>query len=64
MAKPNQATRTKRDRERMRAERQQEKTEKRSMKGETKEDRKRQLADGIDPDLAGIVAGPQAPSLD
>lgn len=59
MARPNQAARTKRDRERSRQERQQEKVEKRAQRSETKKDRDRLTADGIDPDLAGIVPGPQ-----
>lgn len=64
MARPNQAARTKRDRERMRQERQQEKQEKRSQRSELKKDRERLASEGIDPDLVGIVPGPQAPVMD
>lgn len=64
MAKPNQAARTKRDRERQRQERQQEKQEKRVQRSELKKDRERLIEEGVDPDLAGIVPGPQAPSED
>lgn len=60
MGKPNQATKAKRDRERLRQERQQEKVEKRALRSETKKERTQMIEDGIDPDLAGIVAGPQA----
>jgi len=63
MARPNQAARTKRDRERMRHERQQEKQEKRTQRKDlSKQERERLTADGIDPDLVGIVPGPQAPA--
>lgn len=61
MARPNQAARTKRDRERQRQERQQSKHEKRAQRNELKKDRERLIEDGVDPDLVGIVAGPQAP---
>ncbi len=59
MGRPNQATKAKRDRERQRQERQQEKVEKRAQRSEIKKERTQQIADGIDPDLAGIVPGPQ-----
>ncbi len=60
MGRQNQATKTKRDRERLRQERQQEKVEKRAQRGESKKQERNQLiADGIDPDLIGIVPGPQ-----
>jgi len=59
MAKQNQAARTKRDRERQRQEHQQEKREKRTQRSELKQDRERLIADGVDPDLAGLVSGPQ-----
>jgi hypothetical protein len=64
MARPNQAARTKRDRERQRQERQQEKGEKRAQRSESKKDRERQIADGVDPDLIGIYPGPQPISED
>lgn len=59
MGKPNQATKAKRDRERLRQEWQQEKVEKRTQRSEMKKERNQMLEDGIDPDLAGIVPGPQ-----
>lgn len=59
MGRPNQATKAKRDRERMLQERQQEKQDKRAIRNEAKRDRDRLIEDGIDPDLAGIVPGPQ-----
>jgi hypothetical protein len=59
MAKPSRATQAKRNRERSRQERQQEKQEKRVTRIEQKKERERYLADGIDPDLAEIVPGPQ-----
>ncbi len=59
MAVPNKAVRNKRDRERSKQEHQQEKREKRAFRSEMKKERDQLTADGIDPDLAGIVAGPQ-----
>ena len=59
MGRPNQATKAKRDRERLRQERQQEKVEKRAQRNETKKERNQLIEDGLDPDLAGIVPGPQ-----
>ncbi|MBI3542807.1 MAG: hypothetical protein HY075_05975 [Deltaproteobacteria bacterium] len=65
MGRPSQAAKTKRDRERNRAERNQEKHDKRAQRSElNKQERERLIADGIDPDLAGITPGPQAPSGD
>ena len=64
MSKPNQAARTKRDRERLRHERQQEKQEKRSQRNELKRERDRLGPDGVDPDIAGIMPGPQPPQED
>lgn len=64
MGRPNQAAKTKRDRERLRQEWQQEKAERRAQRGEFKKERSQMMADGIDPDLAGIVPGPQKMSLD
>lgn len=60
MGKPNQATKAKRDRERMRHERQLQKQEKRAQRSELKKERD-QLGteEGVDPDLVGIVPGPQ-----
>ncbi len=60
MGRANQATKAKRDRERMRQERKQDKNEKRVLRStEQKEERERLLREGVDPDLAGIVPGPQ-----
>lgn len=59
MGRPNQATKAKRDRERLRQERQQEKIEKRARRSEIKKERTQQISDDIDPDLIGIVPGPQ-----
>jgi len=59
MGRPNQATKAKRDRERSRQELQQHKREKRSARSEQKKDRDRVGDDGVDPDLVGIIAGPQ-----
>lgn len=64
MGRPNQATKAKRDRERMRQEWQQGKQEKRARRGESKKGRERLLEEGIDPDLAGIIPGPQKPTED
>lgn len=59
MGRPNQATKAKRDRERQRQERQQEKQQKRAFRTEAKKERGDAVTDGIDPDLIGIVPGPQ-----
>jgi hypothetical protein len=59
MGRPNQSTKAKRDRERLRQERQQEKVEKRAQRSEIKKERNQMIEDGADPDLAGIVPGPQ-----
>jgi len=61
VGRPSQATQAKRNRERSKQERQQEKQEKRTLRSEMKKDRDRSIADGSDPDLAGIVPGPQPP---
>ena len=60
MGRPNQATKAKRERERSRQEHQQEKQEKRVLRHELKKERVRLQESGVDPDLAGIVPGPQA----
>jgi hypothetical protein len=59
MGRPNQATKAKRDRERLKQERQQEKVQKRSQRNEIKKERDQANTDGVDPDLAGIIPGPQ-----
>jgi hypothetical protein len=52
----------KRERERAQREKQQDKDRKRKERRDGKPERS--AADGEDPDLAGIVAGPQAPLFD
>lgn len=64
IAQPNKATQTKRNRERSKREWQQAKEEKRALRGKDKEDREALIQSGVDPDLVGIVAGPQPPSDD
>jgi hypothetical protein len=61
MPRPGPATQAKRYRERSRQERQQEKQEKRSQRKKQKTERERMVEEGVDPDLAGIVPGPQPP---
>jgi hypothetical protein len=51
---------TKRNREQALRERQKEKAERRAQRAEDKKNRA-DLADGEDPDIAGIVPGPQPP---
>jgi len=63
MGRPGPASQAKRQRERSKQERQQEKQEKRLQRKEMKKERDRQVADGEDPDLAGITPGPQ-PTLE
>lgn len=50
----------KRQKERQRQERQKEKAERKRLRQEEKRDRP-PTADGVDPDIAGIVPGPQPP---
>lgn len=59
MGKPNRATQEKRNRERAQKERKVEKEEQRVLRKEARADRLVFLAQGIDPDLVGIVPGPQ-----
>ncbi|OFZ54814.1 MAG: hypothetical protein A2428_04565 [Bdellovibrionales bacterium RIFOXYC1_FULL_54_43] len=59
MGKPNRATQEKRNRERAQKERQQEKEFERAIRKESRVDRAASLERGIDPDLVGIVPGPQ-----
>lgn len=63
MAKPGPATQAKRARERNKQERLQEKQEKRMQRKELKKERDKLVQDGFDPDLEGIIPGPQ-PILD
>jgi hypothetical protein len=62
MAKPSGATQAKRSRERNRQEKQQEKRVERAIR---KEQKKTSMEDGsmvgVDPDLIGIIPGPQPP---
>ena len=64
MAKPGPTTQAKRNRERSRQERQQEKAEKRSQRKELRKERERLTSEGVDPDIAGIIPGPQHPDQD
>ncbi len=59
MAKPARATQEKRNRERALKERQQEKKEDRVVRKEARKGRDELIESGIDPDLVGIVPGPQ-----
>lgn len=59
MARPNRATQDKRNRERAKQERQAEKREERDRRKEERESRATQIAAGEDPDIVGIVPGPQ-----
>lgn len=62
MGRPTRATMAKRDRERSKQEKQQEKREQRALRKELKKsEAERGLSPGEDPDLAGIVPGPQPP---
>ncbi len=60
MAKNRKATAAKRQRERARQEKNKEKAEKRAQRQAERRDRPRG-DEGEDPDLAGIVPGPQPP---
>lgn len=59
MGKPSRATQAKRNRERSLQERKQEKQEQRAFRKEMKKNRAESLEAGVDPDLLGIVPGPQ-----
>lgn len=64
MGKPSRATQAKRNRERAKQEKREEKLAERAMRREQKrlEDANRpEGAEDVDPDLAGIVPGPQPP---
>ncbi len=64
MGRPGPATQAKRNRERSKQERNQEKLEKRQLRKEQKKERDRLVVDGHDPDLEGIVPGPQPIAID
>jgi hypothetical protein len=59
MPRPGPSTQAKRNRERSRQERNQEKEAKRLIRKEQKKERDLLADDGQDPDLIGIVPGPQ-----
>jgi signal transduction histidine kinase len=63
MGRPGPTTQAKRNRERSKQERNQEKQEKRLIRKEQKKERDRLSGEGHDPDLDGIVPGPQ-PGVD
>ncbi|MBI3555128.1 MAG: hypothetical protein HY074_02545 [Deltaproteobacteria bacterium] len=58
MAKPNKATQAKRGRELAKQDKRKEKAERRAERKDVRANSPR-VADGEDPDLAGIVPGPQ-----
>ena len=59
MGRPTRATQEKRNRERAQKERANEKAELRAIRKEEKAIRAASAEDGVDPDLIGIVPGPQ-----
>jgi hypothetical protein len=59
MGQPNRATQGKRNREKAKQEKQAEKREDRARRKEVRESRALQSNGGEDPDIAGIVPGPQ-----
>jgi len=59
MARPGPATQGKRNRERMKQEHRQDKEGRREQRKELKKEREKLISEGQDPDLMGIVAGPQ-----
>ncbi|TLY38684.1 MAG: hypothetical protein E6K60_00300 [Nitrospirae bacterium] len=61
MARPGKATLAKRDRERAKQAKQKEKEARRAQRKEEKSAIPPRPKDGEDPDLAGLVPGPQAP---
>ena len=65
MARPGPATFEKRKRELAKKKRRQEKLERRAQRKEQKEQDSANASDsGVDPDLIGIVPGPQPPLID
>lgn len=54
----------KRNREQAKREKAQEKADRRVQRGVNKESRASQRVDGEDPDIAGIIPGPQPPAED
>ncbi len=59
MGKPSRATQEKRKRELSKRERHQVKVEQRAQRKEERAVRDAKVQSGVDPDLEGIVAGPQ-----
>lgn len=59
MSKQGRPSQDKRKREKAKQEKRKEKLERRAVRKAEKGDRDTDLANGIDPDLIGIVAGPQ-----
>ncbi len=59
MAKSSRPSQEKRNRERSQKERQLIKQEQRTIRKQERTDRAAKLPDGVDPDLVGIVPGPQ-----
>ena len=62
MAKPGRATQAKRGRELAKIDKRRDKEERRTIKKEQQTDRDpSELEAGVDPDLIGIIPGPQKP---
>jgi len=65
MARPGPASQAKRARERAKQEKRKAKEEKRALRKEQKAQKSDERPDdGRDPDIAGIVPGPQPPMID
>jgi hypothetical protein len=64
MGKSQHATQAKRNRERLKQERQQEKEQKRAQRDLLKKERDLMITEGEDPDLVGIIPGPQPVSTE
>jgi len=64
VAGKNRPSISKRQKELKRAEKRQKKEERRAIRQQEKEENKVETTEGEDPDLAGIVAGPQPSIVD
>ena len=64
MGKPSRPSQEKRKRELAQKERHQHKEELRIQRKDLKRARDESIEDGVDPDLIGIVPGPQPPLMD
>jgi len=64
MGRPGPATQAKRQRERKQKEKRKAKADERALRKEEKARNERPVAPGQDPDLEGIVPGPQPPLFD